>query len=65
MQIMPNFFSEFGLSMIKNFRFLLLYCIFLMPCKNFVHIFLVVIFVFYRLILYFKVLELELISCLP
>ena len=46
MQIMPNFYSEFWLSLINNFRFLLLYCIFLMACKYFIHIFLVVIFVF-------------------
>ena len=46
MQIMLNFYSEFGLSMIKNLRFLLLYCVLLMACKYFIHIFLVVILVF-------------------
>ena len=64
MQIMPNFYSEFGLSMINNFRFLFLYCIFLMACKYFIHISLVIIYVFQRFVLYFKVLELELISYL-
>ena len=39
MQIMPNFYSEFGLFMIKQFRFLLLYYIFLMACKYFIHVF--------------------------
>ena len=47
MQIMPNFYSEFGLSMINNFRFLLLYCIFLMAYKYFIHVFIeYIIFVF-------------------
>ena len=41
MQIMPNFNSEFGLSMINDFRFLLLFRICLMACKYFIHIFLV------------------------
>ena len=46
MQIMPNFYSELGLYMINNFRFLFLYCIFLMACKYSIHISLVIIFVF-------------------
>ena len=39
MQIMPNFYSEFGLCMINNFRFLLLYYILLMACKYLIHVF--------------------------
>ena len=56
--------QRFGLSMIKNFRFLLLHSIFLMVGKYFLSTFFLEIFVSLRLILYLKVSELELISYL-
>ena len=58
MQIMPNFYSEFGLFMIKQFWIsdFILY-IFLMACKYFIHVFIEYYLYFKRLfcILIFRV----------